>query len=408
MPGSIPRRKEILFQLASLEVWKAEKLFLGWGVERIDPLSGERFQEGHFDDDDDGLRALVVPSTKGLKIYLKDDPVSSFLPLELAEQLAAFCGVPEYESLMLFILSQETPSHINDALNRRGILSIEERQNELEKEESKKSSTTAAPEGVSKHEDLELNNQFRDTKGPEKSVGEKWIGLDDNHQKDEDLEVVTGTEDEDSDPGSSQSKHLLRDLVRRASQFANKASSQNERIEHQVAPIEPSEQWRFPLPQRKINQQMSPEVSIPNRPKRFPSKKAPGAREYVRALEEHSTRKRQARSTVETNGLGMFERPRIVDPTVIWVPSSQELPAENFSDRTSEGIVFPGRAQISQSGDCTIFLAKEPTNMIDTYTEFLGELFVGFTHNNQRCPKLSLMFVGLKTPRKVSWPKLQT
>jgi len=401
MPGSIPRREEILFQLTSLEVWKAEKLFLGWGVERIDPLSGRRFQEGHFDDD--GLRALLIPSAeaKGLKIFLKDDPISSFLPLELAEQLATFCGVPEHESLMLFILSQEIPSHINDALNRRGILSIEERQKELEKEEEKKTSTTVAPEGVSKQEDLEhahnlaTDNQFRDIKAPERNGGEKWIGLDDNHHKDEDLKVVTGSDDEDSDPGGGQSKTFLRNSNRQTSQSANNASSQNRTIENEDAPVKLPEEWRFTFPQREFNNQISPKMRIPSRPNRLPYEKVPETREYVRVREERSTRKRQTKSTVETNGLGKFERPRIVDPTVIWVPNSQELPAENFSNQASEGIVFPGRAQISQSGDCTIFLAKEPANMIDTYTEFLGELFVGFKYNIQLWPKFSLTSVGL-------------
>ncbi|KAF2797554.1 hypothetical protein K505DRAFT_298205 [Melanomma pulvis-pyrius CBS 109.77] len=382
MPGSIPLREKILFQLKNLEVWKAEKLFLGWGVERIDPISGKGFQEGYFDDD--GLLALVIPSAeaKGLKIYLKDDQIPSFPPLELAEQLAAFCGVPEHESLMLFILSQESQSQINNTLDRRGILSVEERQKELEKEGGKDPLTTAAQEGVAKQQDLEnphnlaTDNQFRDINAPGRNGRERWIGVDDNHQEEEDLKMITGSDDEDSDFGASQPKPSSRESNNRASQSANNASSQNEAIEHKDAPVKPTKQLRDSLPQREFKNQISPKGRIPSRPNYLPLENAPKMREYVRARAERSTRKRQTKSTVEANGLGMFERPRIVDPTVIWVPNSQELPAENFSDRALERIVFPGRAQISSSGDCTIYLAKEPSKMIDTYTEFLGELFV--------------------------------
>ncbi|KAH8710041.1 hypothetical protein GQ44DRAFT_814110 [Phaeosphaeriaceae sp. PMI808] len=356
MPGSIPRREEILFQLNNLEVWKTEKLSIGWSVERIDPLLRRRLQEGRFPDD--GLRALVITSTesRGPRVYLKNEPNASFLPLELAEQLAIFCGVPEYESLMLYILSQESSSQITDTLNRRGIPSIEERQKELEELDSA------------------TVNQLNETKNTGRGFKILTNSVDHSHSENKYLKMVTVSDDEDSNLPINLLEPIPRASnlnldVSQTSQLANRAPSPNAIHEQKVAAVNLSEKWKFPL-------QIPPIVDIPSHPNYAPHMIAPNMQMDMTYREEGSTRRPQAKGIVTTSGQGTFERPRIVEPTVIWITNSQELPTENFSDRGSMGMVFPGRAQISQSGDCTIFLAKEPTKVTDNYTEFLGELFM--------------------------------
>ncbi|KAF2178653.1 hypothetical protein K469DRAFT_754481 [Zopfia rhizophila CBS 207.26] len=126
---------------------------------------------------------------------------------------------------------------------------------------------------------------------------------------------------------------------------------------------------------KSINPARASEITS-SRPSYIALNDAPQMREYVKSREERSTPKRDTQNVADSCGLEIFERPRIVSFRIIFVPSPQELPSETFSVRPHQRTLLPGRAKISQSGGCTIFLAVESTNKIDTYTEFLRELFV--------------------------------
>ncbi|EXJ66909.1 uncharacterized protein A1O5_10104 [Cladophialophora psammophila CBS 110553] len=394
MPESVPRRQEILHRLENVEVWHADRILLGWSVETISPASGIAHQESLFTDD--GLQALLVApvGTNALRIYLRDGHNLSCPPLELAEQLAAFCEIPEHVALIYFILSQEMASLIEDALDRRGVAKTRGK-----KPLGDEVASYPATKDGNKDEGDEMNVQVSvNVEGPQGSetprrFHEVWVGGNEEQQEDEKatLKIIADDEaesdfDEDKSPGQSEEDLLdfnsTDNLASNRQQTGQTASTKlSVNAEHIVSQSRPTS----PTP---------PKGSSSSRPNYVALDDAPRMREYVRTRGRHSRRKRKSMLTSDSRDIESFERPRIVNSTIVFVPNCEELPAETFSNRPSEGMVLPGRAQISQSGDCTVFLAVEPTNKIGIYTEFLGELYVS---------KLLEKYLGRKYDPYTQW-----
>ncbi|KIX07808.1 uncharacterized protein Z518_02462 [Rhinocladiella mackenziei CBS 650.93] len=393
MPESIPRRQEILFQLENMEIWHADKILLGWSVETIGPTSGGAPQESLFDDD--GLQALVMLPTEAqaLRIYLRDEHNSSCLPLELAEQLAAFCQVPEHVVLIYFILSQENSSRIEDALDRRGFPKTREMKSRV----ANATPCSATPEGNKEGEDGTSERSSASAEGPQvskapgRNYAKIWIGGDDEQREDEEPQLNIVSDDEEAKSDIDQHKSPGEGLLALKS-TDNQATES--RHTGPAASTKLTANGEHTVPQSNTANPTPPKESTSRRPNYIALDDAPRMREYVQTRGQHSRRKRKPLIAADSRGIEKFERPRIVSSTIVFVPNSQELPSENFSNRAPEGMILPGRAQISQSGDCTIFLAVEPANKIDTYTEFLGELYVS---------KLLEKYLGRKYDPYAQW-----
>ena len=383
MPESTPRRQEILLHLENMEIWHADKISVGWSVETIGPTSSIALQEG--DGDDDGLQALVTPPTgdKALRIYLKNEKYSTCLPLEFAEQLAAFCRVKDRVGLIYFILSQENSSYIEQALDRRDIPKTREKKSW----EAEATLYPASQQGNKEGKDGTGDHCSASTKEPQVSMApgryhaKIWYGGDDEQREDEEPKVDIISDDEEA----------ISDIDQTKSQWGDKTllaldSTDNEAAEsRQTGPAAPAmlmKNGQHIVPKPRTTALATPMESTSRWLNYIALDDAPLAGEYERTQKQPPRQKPKPQVVAGSRGIGKFERPRIVSSRVTFVRNPQELPLQSFSDRAPEGITLPGRAQISQSGDCTIFLAVEPTNKLDTYTEFVGEIFVSFINSH--------------------------
>ncbi|OAG39035.1 hypothetical protein AYO21_06755 [Fonsecaea monophora] len=366
MPESVPNKQQTLDQLKKVKIWHADRILAGWDIETTNLTSDFTRQESPFRDD--GLQALLMPQggTDPLRIYLRDDSSLSCPQLELAEQLAAFCGIPECAALILFILGQSSSLIIEATLDRRGIPKT--RDKKLRQDEAAPSPATQ--DGSNEEEDATTKQSSATAEEPQapgsrRTIQETWIGPDEEQQEYEEPTLKRIIDDEaqidiNHLTSQSQSEGLL-----------DSNSTDNQTFNKQ--------QTRRKSPNRASsnNEQIISEKSSSSRPNYVPLDDAPRIREYIRGQGEPSRRKRIAMASADSHGIETLERPRIVGhPNCIYVKDCRELPRENFSDQAPDGKVLPGRAQISRSGECTVFLALEPAYKIDTYTKFLGELYV--------------------------------
>jgi hypothetical protein len=109
-------RDVILDQLRGIEVYQLQKVSLGWS---IITLYGQTV-DGRAEYD----RVSLAAEPNRLKIYLFwEDSNARCPPLELTEELAAFCGItyPENVKLLTYILVQQDTERIVADLDRRGI-----------------------------------------------------------------------------------------------------------------------------------------------------------------------------------------------------------------------------------------------------------------------------------------------
>jgi hypothetical protein len=374
IPESTPQRREIVLHLEHLEIWQADEILRGWSLQTIGSASSEGLQEGYADDD--GLQALVVPpkGAEALRIYLRNED-STCLPLELAEQLADFCRVPEHVLLVYFVLDQTDFSSIENTLDRRGFPKQREG-NSVEVEQKNQDEDGASEPSVAK--------EAQEFKAPGRSDEKIWIGKDDEQREDEvpKLNILIGDEDPESeideDEMREQSQKQSQNLPTMTTTY-NKATEIPEN-EHRAS-SNPTADGEHAKSQSQPAILAPSKTSTSKRPNYISLDDAPPLGEYVKAREQQTRWKRRAQVADNSRGLERFDRPRIVGSNIVFVPNAGALPPESFSEQASEGVILPGRAQISQSGDCTIFLAVEPPNRIDSYTEFLGELYVSFLHS---------------------------
>ncbi|OAL31964.1 hypothetical protein AYO22_00834 [Fonsecaea multimorphosa] len=371
----VRERQQILHHLENVEIWHADSILGGWDIETKNPTSGVTHQESTYLDT--RLQALLVPPTETdrLRIYLRDG--LSCPPLELAEQLAAFCGVQDCEALILNIMGQASSTIIEDTLNRRGI---------PEKREKIPSQAGASPYPAAQHnegkasanEQSSASAEKAQVRGTPRRFQEKWVGAgaDEGQQEDEEPPLKSIIHDEvkiDIDELGMQ-RQSWEDLP-----DVNPTDNQdlNEQRTRPAASTKRSVNGENIMSKSKPVGSTLPKESSSRRPNYVPLVDAPTTGEYVLPRGESSRRKRKAVARGGSHGIEALEHPRIVGyPNYIYVTNCEELPPENFSDQPLGGIVLPGRAQISRSGECTVFLAVEPAYKVDSHTEFLGELYV--------------------------------
>lgn len=362
-----------MLHLENLEIWQADEILRGWSVQTIVSPSSGGLQEGYADDD--GLQALVVlpKEAEALRIYLRNED-STCLPLELAEQLADFCRVPEHVLLVYFVLSQTDFSSIENTLDRRGFPKPKEG-NSVEVEQINQDEDGTSEPPVAK--------EAQEPKAPGRIYEKIWICDDEQH---DDEVPMLNTVIDDEDPESEIDLDEMRELSQKQSQNLPTMK----KTYNKAAEIPQNEQRASPNPitdDEQAESQSQPAILAPSktstskRPNYISLDDAPRLGEYVEAREQHTRWKRRTQVVDNSHDLERFDRPKIIGSNIVFVPNARALPPESFSEQASEGVILPGRAQISQSGDCTIFLAVEPPNRIDSYTEFLGELYVSFLHN---------------------------
>ncbi|KAI0865764.1 hypothetical protein F4860DRAFT_264802 [Xylaria cubensis] len=113
VPASKSSRVNIINQLRSVQILEVESVWVSWKVKNTD---GEIFQGNH-----EKGRAMLAVDDDLLKIYMtKDNMKIGCPPLELIDELAAFCGIDTNEHIRLLshILIQDDIGRIEVDLDR--------------------------------------------------------------------------------------------------------------------------------------------------------------------------------------------------------------------------------------------------------------------------------------------------
>ncbi|KAI0197267.1 hypothetical protein EV127DRAFT_329817 [Xylaria flabelliformis] len=113
VPASKPSRVSIINQLRSVQILEVESVWVSWKVKNTD---GEIFQGNQ-----EKGRAMLAVDDDLLKIYMtKDNMKVGCPPLELIDELAAFCGIDTNEHIRLLshILIQDDIGRIEVDLDR--------------------------------------------------------------------------------------------------------------------------------------------------------------------------------------------------------------------------------------------------------------------------------------------------
>jgi hypothetical protein len=395
VPESTDPGLQLQNALENLDVFVADRVLLRWTVTSVGRLSTKTKFESHHDD---GLRGAVVsPSEeKGIEVYLQRES-DSRLPIEVADQLATVCGIDQHASLIYFVLIHSDHPTISDLLDRRGIPKIKSKidsvdQGKPDGDDDPKLNT--APESDIRGDiddpgsnaalewdtesDIEsvrssVKTQPNDPqKNTEKKSGD-WEARSEHQVSSGVVETPDITEnpkdkerEETDSPGGC---HISKDT----GGVMNMNDPPSRAREH--------DQPKAPPAKVDASRQLYPP------PPAEPSLPRPGYMWLVDAPETPPVVLHTTMDTVETvsgnkvatnsGSFLMFERPRIVgSPSVVFVSSPQELPAENFSDGARGGKTLPARARISQSGACIVSVAVNPDIGSDLDTVFIGELFV--------------------------------
>ncbi|KAF4633887.1 hypothetical protein G7Y89_g4233 [Cudoniella acicularis] len=390
MPESLPDRERTLVALKNLKVNVANQILLSWTVTSLDPHSEKQTVEGHEDDND--LRAMVTSSSEeqAIIIYLKNGTDSACFPLELGEQLADICGIKEeHRSLLCFMLNEDNLSYIDACLDRRGIPKAKDKGNANGKREggdAEHSKNGMAPGDRETEKGNRLGEyQQRDTEGVEISMNIGDIEIESGpsgdaqskyqHIDTEDPEIDIAAEDWETEGEEAQvSLSIEREKVERnAPQILPTAKS----IKFDSQPPSDSSlrkqtanENRYLAPSHDTTSRRPNYISLSDTPKIQASVLDQGQAIHMPII----------KASTNSSSLGKFGWPRIVGtPNMVFVPNSQELPPPDFSEGARDGKMLPGRVQISQAGDCTVFVAADPNNKVDIGMTFLGELFVRFS-----------------------------
>ncbi|KAK5659658.1 hypothetical protein OQA88_866 [Cercophora sp. LCS_1] len=321
LPDRLPRRTEIISWLQELQVFVAGGVYLEWSITTTDSR-GQTGPSAKGQHRDHGIRAALSPPTagKGIKVYLETGS-DARLPIELATRLADICLIPNRADLVYFVFSQQDPSYIEQYLDRHGFL--ESRSDPAPTENDMSNSAREISD------DSDLDNEDLEPKGQVADAGAKNANSVDKEQEGCGINVVVV-----SSP--------------RPDGHTAEETALHSPLEESSSP-RPGYTW---LGHRLEAQSEARQQASPN---------PVSAADRSNALDRLSTR----------------ERPRIVGtPNVVFVSSPSDLPHEEFSGTETQGKTFPGRAQISQSGNCTVIIATEPDTTSDAEAAFAGELFV--------------------------------
>jgi hypothetical protein len=364
--------------LETIEVWNTKRIYLAWKIVQQNPDPRESYPES--DSYDDGLESFTLQEPLGLKVYLKMPRLSRNLPLELAEQIANFCCIPDRISLVNVILNEEDAC-IKMALDRRNIPeapNLSTNPDTACREES--------TESITENQNVAKEVTEDEKPQPLKRLGtEVWVGSGPSSSH---FEYVANNKSAESDDGldsqSIQETSPNPRVGRRASASSHRhdsglatplaASGSPTTPSRPIRTKPPSDSVAPPAPIKSIP--LSPIVTP--RPNYVPIDNAPTIVDPPPVFPVQSKRKRRAHGGRDNRSMARFEKPSIVSSKLVFVQDPEELPAETPSSEVSHKnmITYQGRAQISTSGDCTIIVAVQPTGKINSDIEFLGELFV--------------------------------
>jgi len=380
MVVSSPKRIETIHLLENMEVWAVDKILLGWGIDRIDTETGNILQEGHVDDEDLGAIVTHLKKEGLLRIHIREDRLSRNLPYEFAEQLADFCDIQSEMGLIIFIMNEEKTEKIEATLDRKGFpktwKNINDPANHDEASDSNNTAAEVPPEAPP--EDPERNGKFQNSNASSRSKDEEvWIGGPN---------VPQSVKNEKMDPKATTSGNGMANSTTAKAVQPNGIREKNSQIP--VAPTtkdssarqaRSSESRNEPL-SSTVHSQQKPLLEVPKerlsqRPNYVNLSETPELREYVHKKIHRVKSRRKIYNTHHSTDSKIFERPTIIDPNIVFVQNPQEFPSQ-LPSQTGVGQILQGRARISESGDCTIYLAREATASMNGDTEFLGELFV--------------------------------
>ncbi|KAI0467146.1 hypothetical protein F4859DRAFT_526025 [Xylaria cf. heliscus] len=325
MPESLVRRKEILKALNTMEVFLAEEVLVEWTMTSTDSrLAGLKIKSQNYDE---GGQAAVLPPTKerGIQLFLSLGS-RSYLPFEIATQLADICGIGEQADLVYFVFSQPSLSYIEQYLDQR---------------DTSKTSNGNLDDEIDKPDDFDPSAAGEDDVVVESTV----IHLENdtvNHQEfaafsrhDESPQLRTTTA-ESAQPGV-----VLNNVGTNGYPLTPLADEQ-EVLRPGYASL--GDQFGNPVAGLRQNQAKSTSSAVVK---------------------------------TEFHPFPVVAQPRIVGkPHVTFISDPEELPREDFSEDAPGGNVFPGRAHISKSGSCNIMVATSPDARSDPDVAFAGELLV--------------------------------
>ncbi|CAG9991797.1 unnamed protein product [Clonostachys byssicola] len=338
LPRSMSSRGDIITALDNLKVFVAEKVLLQWTLEPAAGRWTSHVTKGHHYDD--GIQAAVLPpkGENGIQVYLEAGS-NSHLPLDFTRRFAAICGIEDQENLVYFIFSQNDLSYIEDCLDRQGILAIDDIED-------------ADFDGAGAEIDLGMATSWQIEIGESgsKNNASKDPGRQVNGEVVEKAKaVVDGTDD-----AQKTLFHHSNNALQAQTGVALDSGSANT---HTYNPLDmPS---TTPRPDYTT---LSSHLNAPLATSLSSSRAKPASGD---------------KGSTSHTSLTVLGRPRIIGaPTVVFVPSQEDLPLEDFSQSASSQNILPARAKISHSGACTVVIATSPETRSDPDVEFVGELFV--------------------------------
>ncbi|PNP54680.1 hypothetical protein THARTR1_04885 [Trichoderma harzianum] len=353
--------EQILAALDNLKVFVADEVLLEWTLTSNDEQKADRTAKSRHHDD--GIQAAVLPPAgeKGIEFYLKSGS-DSCLPLDVARRLANICGIEEQANLIYFIFSERNFSYIERYLDRQGLLA-------LTKEVDGNRDNTEYDTGPAEEDFGDMDNAIpplvdEPADGGENKLKDGESATSDPQQKPgTGQQTPTATDSAEKVEGANNMKQHVegtdsaidsQQAIRIGEEAAMDGSSMNKSYHpppDEVAPPRPCYSW------------LGDHLEVPSAaalPRSVPNQPIP-----------------RTRVVNDAQRLTVLERPRIVGkPNVMFVSNPQELPREDFSEMAPGGNILPGRAQIDQSGSCTIIIATNPDTRNDSDAAFIGELFV--------------------------------
>ncbi|XXH05370.1 hypothetical protein Hte_011796 [Hypoxylon texense] len=327
MPKSLAQRKQILKALNTMEVFIADDIFVQWMITSTDSrLTGREIKNEEYK----RTQAAIFPPTKenGIRLYLSPDSVSC-PPFEIATQLADMCGIEELANLVYIVISQPSTSNIEQYLDQQ---------------DPSKDSNGNRDNGFNEAEDFDLG--AADKEDAMENAIIHFENIPGNNQEMEQLVAFSGRneapETRTEMVEGAQSDVALNDTGTNIYSYPPLANKPEE-----LRPGYASLEDHFGNPPAAVLRPNQGELTS------------------------------SAEAEAEFHPLTVLARPRIVGkPHVTFVSDPLELPREDLSGNATGGKIFPGRAQISESGSCAIVLATSPGAGSDPDVSFAGELFV--------------------------------
>lgn len=339
LPRSLSRRDDVLTALDKLQVLTADKVRLQWVLKPITSRhAGLLTKSTQYDE---GIRAAVMPpnGSEGIKLYFEHGG-DYRLPLEASRRFADICGVEDPANFAYFVFSHSDLAYVERCLERQGLMAMEE---------------TDSP-------DFDFDFDSAQSGADRDHRYHSYHGIADSQQG-----AAGDNSQQDGDKELSAQKSTdvkLVELPGNAIQTATAMATNKKSVSQTL--------HRLPLLQAALPH---PDYSSLNSHLETPPRAATSS---LAGAGSASATKPAAAPLPPLTILG---RPKILGtPTVAFVPSRRDLPREDFSQSATGRNVLPARAQISQSGSCTVVIATGQDAESDSDMAFAGELFVSLEY----------------------------